>query len=103
MPPAVWISAAVVGAVIGFVLGRRARSRRPQAVAAFASEREEQLAKRVAARARCSVADALPAVRHELGLSPNQTDDTLVKRAVYHYQMSLPERPCAAYRDSVKG
>ena len=33
----------------------------------------------------------------------HQTDDTLVKRATYHYQMNLPERTCTTYRDGAKG
>ena len=97
----IWVAGAVVAAGVGFVLGRRA-VRKPQPVEVV-DEREGQLAKRVAARAGCSVADALPAVRHELELAPHQTDDTLVKRATYHYQMNLPERTCTTYRDSAKG
>ncbi len=97
-----WVAGAVVAAGVGFVLGRRA-VRKPQPVVEAMTDREGQLAKRVAARAGCSVADALPAVRHELELAPHQTDDTLVKRATYHYQMNLPERTCTTYRDGAKG
>lgn len=100
---AIWISAAVVTAVIGFVLGQRAAAKAQPKPPMFESEREEQLARRVAARAKAGVGDVLPAVRHEIALAPNQTDDTLVKRAIYHYQMSLPERDCGGYRDAVRG
>lgn len=101
---AIWISAAVATAVvIGFALGRRASAKARPQPPLFESEREEQLARRVAARAKAGVSDVLPSIRHEIALAPNQTDDTLVKRALYHYQMSLPERDCGGYRDTVRG
>ena len=100
---AIWVSVAVVTAVIGFALGRRVAAKGRPKPLAFESEREEQLARRVAARAKAGVGDVLPSIRHEIALAPNQTDDTLVKRAIYHYQMSRPERECGGYRDTVRG
>lgn len=100
----IWVvSAAVATAVIGFALGRRASAKARPQPPLFESEREEQLARRVAARAKAGVSAVLPAIRHEIALAPNQTDDTLVKRALYHYQMSRPERDCGGYRDTVRG
>ena len=98
----VWIAAAVVAAGVGFVLGRRAVRSAP-VVEPEMTEREAHLAKHVAQRARCTVFAALPAVRHELALAPDKDDETLAKRATYHYQMALPEKDCTTYRDSVKG
>jgi len=97
----VWVAAAVVAAGVGFVLGRRAV--RGAAVEEVMTEREAHLAKHVALRARCTVSEALSAVRHELALAPDQSDETLAKRATYHYQMALPEKSCGTYKDRAKG
>ena len=50
-----------------------------------------------------AVAGVLSAVRRELELAPTQSDDTLVKRAAYHYRQELPERTCQVYRDRAPG
>jgi hypothetical protein len=70
---------------------------------AFANPREEKLAALAARQLRCSPAEALPAVRRELGISPDQPDETLVKRAVYHHRRSEPDRACGAWRDRAPG
>ncbi len=82
-----------------FILTRRRGGKR----AVFENEREEQLATAVARKVGCSPGDALGAVRQELEHSPGQSDEVLTKRAVYHYQQSIPERTCSTYRDSARG
>ena len=32
-----------------------------------------------------------------------ETDETLLKRAVYHYRQNLPEKTCSIYRDRTRG
>ncbi len=71
--------------------------------AVFENEREENLANAVARQVGCSPGAALGAVRQELEHAPGQSDDVLTKRAVYHYQQSIPERTCNTYRDSARG
>lgn len=99
--PDVWViavaTAAVVAAGIYLVIGRRA------APVVFASEREEQLARRLARMVGCAVGAAVPSVRTELRIAPDQTDETLLKRAAYHYRQNLPERTCGGYRDRAPG
>ncbi|MBP3960742.1 hypothetical protein J8F10_36435 [Gemmata sp. G18] len=98
--PDEWVAVVVmlsVAAALGVV--RLAVARGGRAVT-FANEREEQLTRRLASRIGCSLADALPAVRNEIRHGPNQTDETLLKRAEYHYRQNLPEHaPCRVYRD----
>jgi hypothetical protein len=92
------IVGAMIAVVAGFVLlGRRERPM------VFASPREEQLTRRLARIVGCPLADALPAVQRELDLAPGQSDDTLIKRAEYHYRQDLPEKSCSVYRDRVRG
>ncbi len=97
--PDVWELAAAVG--IGAVLaaGLALVSRRKVAAVAFADEREERLTRQLADMVRCPLADALPAVRREIAIAPGQPDETLLKRAAYHYRQELPDRPCSVYRD----
>jgi hypothetical protein len=77
-------------------------SRRPRSVV-FADQREERLTRQLARVLGCSLEDALPAVRKEIDLAPHQSDETLVKRAAYHYRQELPEKACPVYRDSSPG
>ncbi len=97
-----WIGFAVIVAAgvfwFGF-RGSRNRVRAPQ----FENEREAALTKRVASNANCSLSLALVSVRQELGFSPQQTDDVLVKRAVYHYQQANPTEHRVTYCDPVRG
>lgn len=66
----------------------------------FANEREEQLARKLADQLNCPLGAALAAVRRELDIAPNQSDETILKRAAYHYRQSQPEPgPCRTYRD----
>jgi len=51
----------------------------------------------------CSLAEALPAVRREVEIAPNQSDETLIKRAAYHYRQAIPETACRLYRDPSPG
>ena len=98
----IWVSAAAgaVGAIVATLLLRKRKQ--PQPVE-FVDPREERLAKRVANTVGCSLSAALPAVRQEMEYSPGQSDDTLVKRAVYHYQQNVPERTCSTWRDASPG
>ena len=99
MPDLVLIGAVVaVAALLGLYL----RAPRPQPVV-FADPREEKLAVAVARQVGCSPADALPAVRREIDIAPDKPDETLVKRAVYHYRMNAPEKTCSAWRDRAPG
>jgi hypothetical protein len=100
MGPAIITVAVVLAVGVGVYFLTR---RRVKPVAAFESEREEALANAVARKVGCSPAAALAAVRQELDHSPGQSDDVLTKRAVYHYQQSIPERTCNTYRDSAPG
>ena len=93
------IVVAVVAIVAAVVLRRLGKT----APVVFADEREERLTRRVAGMVRATLAQALPAVRRELGLAPSQSDETLVKRAVYHYRQDLPERTCSIYPDRAQG
>ena len=97
----IWVAAGVLAAGVVGVLAWRRRGK--STVEPEMTEREAHLAKHVANRVRCTVYAALPAVRHELGLDPNKDDETIVKRASYHYQMALPEKACGVYKDSGKG
>ncbi len=85
----------------GFWVVRRA-IRKPRG-AMFANEREETLAKRVAARAKSSLADALVAVRQELAFGSEVPDETIIKRAVYHHQRANPEEHKITYCDPARG
>jgi hypothetical protein len=66
-------------------------TRRKRLAATLTDEREERLARQVATLVGCAPGDALPAVRNELSFAPNQSDETLTKRATYHYRQSIPE------------
>jgi hypothetical protein len=91
------IAAAAVAAAALYLATRRPRP------PAFADAREERLARRLARQVGCRVDDVLPAVRREVNLAPGQSDETLLKRATYHYQRGLPEGPCPVYRDRAPG
>jgi len=93
------LSAVLVAAV--FVVALVARRKRPEV--SFTDQREERLARRVAALIGCTPSEALPAVRNELAIAPNQSDETLTKRATYHYRESIPETQCRTYRDPKPG
>jgi hypothetical protein len=69
----------------------------------FANPREERLTRKVARTVGCTLAQALPAVRQEVDIAPHQSDETLVKRAAYHYRQELPERQGYVYRDQAPG
>jgi hypothetical protein len=107
MPEAWMIGGGVlVGVAIGLcayrALGRRAEDGAGDID--FADEREERLTRRLAGQVRCDLPAALPFVRRELELGPSQPDDTIIKRAAYHYTRSLPEPgPCRVYRDRAPG
>jgi hypothetical protein len=98
----VWELAAV--AAVLFVAGLVVWSLRPIPVAVtFTDEREERLTRRLAALVGCSLAQALPSVRREIEIAPGQSDETLLKRAAYHYRQELPEKTCSVYRDRTRG
>lgn len=93
-----------VGVVLAVAVGVYFLTRRPAAQSAeFANEREERLSNAVARKVGCHPAAALPAVRQELDLAPSLPDEVLTKRAVYHYQQSIPERTCRTWRDRSPG
>lgn len=87
----------IVGVGAYFILARG------EAVA-FNDGREKRLTERLAKRLGCPLAVAVDPVRRELGLAPDQTDDTILKRAEYHYRRNLPEPGlCRGYRDQRPG
>ena len=96
-----WLPLAIAGAV-GLVVVLYLRTRRVEAVV-FADQREESLTRQLANTVGCSPGTALAFVRNELGISPLQSDDTLLKRAAYHYRQELPEKTCQVYRDRAPG
>jgi hypothetical protein len=92
-----WVLLALTaGAVVAGGLYLVARRPRP---VVFADAREERLTGQLARTVGCSLVQALPAVRREVGLAPYQSDATLLKRAAYHYRQELPEKPGLVYRD----
>jgi hypothetical protein len=99
--PEPWVAVVVTIAVGAAIAVRQLLLRRDFVV--FENEREESLTRRVAGEVGCTLAQALPAVRREVQLAPNQPDQTLVKRAAYHYRQNLPERTCSPYPDRSPG
>lgn len=83
---------ALVGLAAGALLLTR---RRPELV--FANAREETLTRKLAGEVGCELEQALPAVRRELELAPSQPDDTILKRAAYHYRREMPESACSTW------
>jgi hypothetical protein len=98
---ALWLPLAVFAAAIALG-GLYILKRRPEPLC-FANDQEERLTRRLAQDLGCSLGQALPAIRHEVELAPHQSDETLLKRAAYHYRQSIPERTCNVYRDKVRG
>jgi hypothetical protein len=75
---------------------------RPAKPIVYAGPREERLTAQLAHMVGCAPAQALPAVRREVELAPNQSDETLLKRAAYHYRQDQPETCRPLYRDKVR-
>jgi hypothetical protein len=97
--------ALVIWAISGSVIaaaGLYFLTRRPTPVI-FANPREERLARRLARLLDCSPAQALPTIRREVEIAPSQSDETLVKRAAYHYRQEMPEASGQIYQDPVPG
>ena len=101
--PNVWIAAAIAAGVV-LALGLSVSfMRRKAAPVSFTDEREERLTQKLADMLGCTLAEALPAMRRELQIAPNQPDDTLLKRAAYHYRRTLPDGACRVWRDRTSG
>jgi len=96
-----WMPWALVAAALAAVVLYRKPWR--FATVVFANEREEKLTAEVTRIAGCSPAQALAAVRREVRFAPNQSDETLIKRAVYHYQEEFPEGSGLFYQDPSPG
>lgn len=99
-----WLLAPTAVAVIA--LGLYLTARRPRNTVEDPGprdEREERLAHRLARAVGCSPTQARPAVRREIAASPAAADDTVLKRAAYHYRRNLPDGPCPVYRDRAVG
>jgi hypothetical protein len=89
-----------VGAGLGVYLGF---GRHGPAVA-FANEREERLTRKLVRQLGCPLWAALEVVRKEIEIAPTQSDETILKRAAYHYRQNLPEPgQCRVYRDRAPG
>jgi hypothetical protein len=99
--PQAWVPLLIPAAALAvaglYLLGRRSKPLR------YANPREERLTRKLARVVGCSLEQALPAVQREVKIAPNQSDETLVKRAAYHYRQELPERSCPVYQDKAKG
>ena len=91
-----WVLLAACGVVV-LAAVRMVLPRRPAVV--FADAREERLTLQLARSVGCPVEDALAAVRREVGIAPDQTDETILKRARYHHQRDCPDRPVPVYRE----
>ena len=100
--PDVWVTAGIAAALL-LTAGVVLRARRNGEAVTFEDEREERLAGRLARVVGSTPAQALPAIRKELRIAPGQSDETLVKRAAYHYRQDLPDAPCPVYRDRAVG
>ena len=96
-----WVLVAAC-ALFGLIAARILFARRPE-VLAFADDREERLTRRLSKAVGCSPEAALPAVRQEIELAPGQSDETILKRATYHYQREAPEKTCSVFRDRAPG
>lgn len=96
-----WLPLGILGA-IGLLALYYFRARREEPVV-FTDRREESLTRQLAHTVGCSLVQALAVVRIELGIAPSQSDDTLLKRAAYHYRQELPEQTCQVYRDRAPG
>jgi hypothetical protein len=93
----------VVIAVIAFVSYYLHSIRRPEAAITFENEREERLTRRMAETVCCLLTTALASIRKELCIAPDQTDETILKRALYHYRTALPEKVCSVFFDKSRG
>ena len=96
--PNVWIAAAIAAGVIVALGLSVSFMRRKAAPVSFTDEREERLTQKLADMLGCTLAEALPAMRRELEIAPGQPDDTLLKRAAYHYRRTLPDGACRVWR-----
>src|SRR5262245_29367413 len=94
------LSAIIVGALAGIAF--HLLFRRPRA-AAFTTSRGERLARRVCEIAGCALNESQQAVQRELDIAPTQSDEVIVKRAVYHYRRDLPEPYMGGFRDTAPG
>jgi hypothetical protein len=99
--PEAWV-VLVVTVAVSAVAGLYLLTRSPRPIA-YANPREERLTHKLAQAVGCSLEQALPTVRREVEMAPNQSDETLLKRAVYHYRQDLPETACRVYRDPQPG
>lgn len=97
--PDVWVIVAAAAGIAALFALLRPR----QVVLNFLDEREERLTRRLAREVGCPLAAGLPAVRRELQLAPSLSDDTILKRAVYHYRRDMPDAPCPVFRSSRPG
>ncbi len=101
--PDVGVMVAVAAVVVGGA-GLGVFLFRPRAVpVSFAGEREERLTRRLAVAVRCDLDQALPSVREELRIAPDQPDETILKRAEYHYRRNVTDTPCGVWRDRAPG
>lgn len=96
-----WLPIAIAGAV-GIVAIFYVRTRR-EVPFVFKDPREEALTRGLAKMVGCSLGQALTFVQREIDFAPTQSDDTILKRAAYHYRQELPEKTCQVYRERTTG
>ncbi|CAN5454104.1 hypothetical protein BH11PLA2_BH11PLA2_31820 [soil metagenome] len=100
LPLGIAITAAVIG---GLFLRNRKPSDQADPPIVKLNEREVRLSRQLAKTVGCTPSEALPSIQLELELGENHPDETILKRAKYHYQRSLPEKICNTYRDRSVG
>jgi len=100
-PNAILALAGILGLGLLYVTSRvrRPAQAKPFDSDALGNERDGELARRLAGKVGCAPAQVLPAIRREIEIAPGQSDETILKRAEYHYRRDLPETSCPAYQD----
>jgi hypothetical protein len=97
----VWVSLALVFVIL-LVVGFYVMSR-PVETMTFENPQEERLTRKVVQTLGCSLDQALSAVRKEMEFSPDQPDEILLKRAIYHCRRELPDKACPIYTERNRG
>lgn len=98
-----WLAVGL-GVVAVAVIGLTLRKRKPTTVRTLkVDSREDRLSRALAKTVGCTPREALPSIQLELDLGASHPDETILKRAKYHYQQNLPETICNTFRDRAVG
>lgn len=101
--PELWLPIGLAALIAGSFLVWRLALRRTNSAMPVPDTREHRLSQQLARVLNCRVRDVLASVRYELNHSPQAADETILKRARYHYQQNLPERTCNVWQDRKAG